>query len=199
MARGMAINFWRDSLVMAGNVFHRADEFLPLFLHQFVGENGVGNLHDVARRENILRHLVGQREDFQNHQRGARQRFENGALAAFDAASDFHFAFAREQRHRAHFAQIHANRVVDLFSADASGQLQVEEFVAFFELFLEILGFFEDFNTGDVQTGEDVVEFGAAIDIAGQNFTYFVVQDVPLFLTHLYEPFEPVEFVIKRH
>jgi hypothetical protein len=35
-------------------------------------------------------------------------------LAALDALGDGHLAFAREQRHRAHLAQVHANGIVGL-------------------------------------------------------------------------------------
>ena len=189
----------QDSLVVAGNILDRLEELLPLFLHQFVGEDRVGDLHHVARRKNVAGHLVGDRQDFLNHQGGAGQRPEHGTLAAFDAAGDFHLALARQQRHGAHLAQVHAHRVVDLLGPQDDGQIEVEDVLAFLELFLEVLGLLENLDAGDVQTRQNVVEFGAAADIDGQNFAHLVVQDVALLLAHLYEPFEPPEFVVKRH
>ena len=50
-----------------------------------------------------------------------------------------------------------------------------------------------------VQAGQHVFEFGAAGKISGQNFADLVVQDVALLLAHLYETFQPFEFVVKRH
>ena len=47
----------------------------------------------------------------------ARNRFEDEQLPALDAFGDGHFALARQERHGAHFAQVHANRVVGLLRA----------------------------------------------------------------------------------
>ena len=128
---------------------------------------------------------------------GARKmRFEHGVLAALDAPRDFDFAFAREQRNRAHLAQVHADRIVDLL-AESRGKFEIDQlFAGFFDLLLEILGLFQDFDAGDVEAGEHVVEVGAAGEIAGQDFADLVVQDVAFFLAHLYEPLKPVVFIV---
>ena len=47
-------------------------------------------------------------------ERRARDRLDDRELAALDAPRDLDLAFAREQRHRAHLAQVHADRVVGL-------------------------------------------------------------------------------------
>ena len=128
---------------------------------------------------------------------GARKmRLEHRVLAALDAARDFDFAFAREQRHRAHLAEVHADRIVDLL-ADSRGQFEIDQvFAGFFDLLFEILGLFEDFDAGDVEAGEHVIDVGAAGEIAGQDFADFVVQDVAFLLAHLYEPLKPVVFIV---
>ena len=59
-----------------------------------------------------LRELLGDFEDSELHQRGAADRLLHAELAAFHAAGKIDFAFAGQQRNRAHFAQIHAYRVV---------------------------------------------------------------------------------------
>ena len=173
-------------------------ELLALLLHQLVGQDGIGNLDHVARREGVPGHLLAHGDDLLDHQRGARQRFQHRVLAALDAARDFHLALAREQRDRAHLPQVHADRVVDLL-ADAGGQIQIDELFALFELLLEVLGLFQDFDAGRVQAGQHVFQVGAAGQIAGQNFADLVVQDVALLLAHLYEPVQPLEFIFKRH
>jgi hypothetical protein len=76
------------------------------------------------------------------------------------------------------------------------GQLEIEEFLAFFELLLEVLGLLEDLDAGAVEAGEHIVELSPSRQISGQNFTHFVVEDVAFFLAHLHEPLQPVEFVI---
>ena len=105
----------------------------------------------TSRAESVsCAHLLAHGDDFLDHQRRAGERFQNRVLAALDAARDFDFAFAREQRNRAHLAQVHADGIVDLF-AEAGGQFEIEQFFGFFELLLEILGLFEDFDAGAVQ------------------------------------------------
>ena len=47
-------------------------------------------------------------------ERRARDRLDDRELAALDAPRDLDFAFAREQRHGAHLAQVHADRIVGL-------------------------------------------------------------------------------------
>ena len=201
MPRGIACSFCRHCRILRywrAISSRRPREFLPLLLHQFVGEDGIGDLDDVARGDRVAGHLLAHDDDFLDHQRRARERFQYGALAALDAPRDLDFAFAREQRNRAHLAQVHADGIVDLL-AQAGGQFEVEQLFGFFELLLEILGLFEDFDARDVQAGKHVLELGAARQISGQNFADFVVQDVALFLAHLYEPLKPVVFVFKRH
>ena len=85
------------------------------------------------------------------------------------------------------------------FSPTPAGSSRSMQFFGFFELLLEILGLFEDLDAGDVQAGQHIVQVGAAGEIAGQNFADLVVQDVAFFLAHLYEPLQPVVFVVYRH
>ncbi len=83
------------------------------------------------------------------------------------------------------------------FSPTSRGQFEIDQlFAGLFDLLLEILGLFEDFDAGDVESGEHIVEIGAAGEIAGQDFAHLVVQDVAFFLAHLYEPLKPVVFIV---
>src|ERR1039458_8200802 len=124
-----------------------------------------------------------------------RSRSAISFRSAFDTARDFDLALARQQRDRAHLPQVHAHRVVDLLAYDG-GQVQIDKLFALIELFLEILGLFQDFDAGRVQAGQHVFEFGASRQISGQYFAHLVVQDVALLPAHLYETVQPFEFVL---
>ena len=181
---------------MPRHVLGVAGELLALLLHQFVGEHGVRDLYDVARGERVLQHFLAHADDLLDHQGSAENGFEHRVLAALDAARDFDFAFAGEQRNRAHLAQVHADGIVDLL-AESRGKFEVDQlFAGFFDLLLEILGLFQDFDAGGIESGENVVDVGAPGEIAGQNFADLVVQDVAFFLAHLYEPLKPVVFIV---
>ena len=56
--------------------------------------------------------LLGDLDSPQLHQRGAADGLLHPQLAALHAARQIDFAFARQQRNGAHFAQIHAYRIV---------------------------------------------------------------------------------------
>ena len=58
-----------------------------------------------------LRQLLAHLDDFLRHLRRARDRLDHRQLALLDALRDCDFAFAREERHGAHLAQVHADRV----------------------------------------------------------------------------------------
>ena len=106
--------------------------------------------------------LLAHADDFLDHQGRAENGFEYRVLAALDAPRDFDFAFAGEQRNRAHLAQVHADGIVDLL-AESRGKFEVDQlFAGFFDLLFEILGLFQDFDAGGVESGENVVDVGAA-------------------------------------
>ena len=46
---------------------------------------------------------------------GARDGFQHDQLPALDALGDGHFAFARQQRNSAHFAEVHPDRIIRFF------------------------------------------------------------------------------------
>ena len=75
----------------------------------------------------------------------------------------------------------------------------IERFFALFELLLEILSLFQDFDSRDVQARQYVVEFGACFQVARQHFRHFVVQNVAFLLTHLHEPLKPAKLFFTCH
>ncbi len=62
------------------------------------------------------------------------------------------------------------------FSPTPAGSSRSRSLLALFELFFEILGLFEDLDAGAVESGQHVFEFGAAGQVAGQNFADLVVK-----------------------
>ena len=64
-------------------------------------------------------------DDFANHDGRARNRLQHAHLPALDALGDFDFAFARQQRHGAHLAQVHAHGVVGFFER-SRGQVELD-------------------------------------------------------------------------
>ncbi len=67
---------------------------------------------DRFQFDGALLQLLGQFDDHSLHQGGAANRLLHPQFAALHAARQIDFAFARQQRNRAHFAQVHAYRIV---------------------------------------------------------------------------------------
>ena len=70
--------------------------------------------HQLAHGPLAALELLAHLDDFLRDLRRARDRLDDGQLALLDALGDRHLALAREQRHGAHLAQVHADRVVRL-------------------------------------------------------------------------------------
>ncbi len=88
------------------------------------GQLFVVELHDLFDRPRALPQILSNRNQLLNHDRRPRDGLHHHELPAFDALRDGHFAFARQQRHRAHLAQIHPHRIVCLFER-ARRQIQI--------------------------------------------------------------------------
>ena len=72
--------------------------------------------------------LFADLQQFPHGNRRTRNRFLRFHLAALDAFGDGDFAFARQQRHNAHLAQIQTNRIVGLLER-AGGKIEFDVFV----------------------------------------------------------------------
>src|SRR5439155_25763323 len=124
-------------LVKLADLVDDPNQLDPALLGQLFADQRIVEDDHVAYRDRAVPDLFSQREDLLDHQRRSRERLRPGALAALDALGDLDFAFPREQRYRAHLAQIHADGIVGLLT-NAWRQLQVEDFLALFELFVEL-------------------------------------------------------------
>ena len=87
-----------------------------------------------------LLQLFGQIHDHQLHQGGTADGLLHAQLAAFHAARQIDFAFARQQRNGAHFAQVHAYRIVGVDGLFHRRRVQEIGFMSGFRI--EELGFF---------------------------------------------------------
>ena len=142
----MRCSFWLV-LLLAAACFSSKPRNLLLVLHQRVDarhrgahprlHHVFGQLffvedHDFFHVAHAALQVFTQRHNLANHDRRTRNRLQHAHLPALDALGDFHFAFARQQRHGAHLAQIHAHGVVGFFERS---RRQVElDVLALFEL-----------------------------------------------------------------
>ncbi len=126
-----------------------------------------------------------------------RQRLQHAQLAALDALGDFYFAFARQQRHRPHLAQIHADRVVGFFqSAGREVELHVLAGFDLFELLVAPhLGSFEHVNTLRADGGQQVLEVVGGMHVVWDQIVHLVVGEVALLFTHIDQFFDIVVLV----
>ncbi len=127
--------------VGTGDVAENLEDFVAL-----LGVRGravfdvAANIHMIVEIVRILPQRLGKLYNGQLNQRGTADRLLHAQLAAFHAAGQIHFAFAGEQRHRAHFAKVNADRIVcvnRLFNLllrvkKVRFRFRIEEFSSFF-------------------------------------------------------------------
>ena len=129
-------------------------------------------------------HLLG------DHRR-ARDRLDDRELAPLDALGDRHLALAGEQRHRAHLAQVHADRVVGLVER-ARRQVELEllapSAVRSKRLLVpELLVRVEHLDAGAAERVEQVVQLLRRGDFGRQQLVDLVVEEVALLLADVDE------------
>ncbi len=72
----------------------------------------VPQIHNIIQILDAFFEIFGEFENGKLHHGGTADGLLHAEFAAFHAAGQVDFAFARQQRHRPHLAQVHANRVV---------------------------------------------------------------------------------------
>ena len=111
--------------VELGHVIDFSGELVEAVLQDLVGDLFFVEGDHFFDRANVLLEILAQIEQFADHDRRTRKRLQHAQLAALDALGDFNFAFAREQRHGSHLAQVHADGVVGFFQR-AGGEVEFD-------------------------------------------------------------------------
>ena len=111
-------------IVELGNLVDGLQCLLGLVGDFFFGELFVVKLNDFLDRAHALAQIVADGNQFLDDDRGAGDGPHHHELPALDALGDGDFAFARQQRNGAHFAQIHAHGIVGFFER-TGGEVQI--------------------------------------------------------------------------
>ena len=156
-----------------------------------VGDLLVVEDHQLADGALAGAQLLAHVDDGARDGRRARDRLDDGQLAALDALGDLDLALAREQRHGAHLAQVHADGVVGLVER-AGGEIELRLVAGAAavgalaeELVLAILLLrVDDLDAGVAEGAEQVVQLLGRGDVSGQQLVDFLVEQVALLLAH---------------
>ncbi len=120
----------RNLLLVLDQRVNAGDGGLDAGQHHFFSELFLVEDHHFFYVADAALEVFAEGGDFANHNGRARNGLEHAQLAALNALGDFHFAFAREQRNGAHFAQVHAHRVVGFFECPRR-QIKLDVFALF--------------------------------------------------------------------
>ena len=121
-----------------------------------------------------------------NHNGGARDGLQYAILAALDALGDFDFAFAREQGHGSHLAQVHADGVVGFFQGSGA-EVEFDVLGGFFsilEFFIERRrGHFralEHIDALRADSGQQIVEVVGTVHVMRYEVVDLVIREISL-------------------
>ena len=178
------------------NLVDVLERLLGLVGDFFFGQLFIVELHDLLDRAHALAQIVADGDQFLDDDRRARDGLHHHQLPALDALGDGDFAFARQQRHRAHLAQVHADGIVRLFERT---RRQVEIALAFVGVCIvlddgvAVAGFRGNFHRArglgrrlilvnldavSFKCGEEVVDLFRGMHLRRKRIVYFVVEQV---------------------
>ena len=166
-------------------------------LDPLVGDLFVVEDHQLANRAPAGLQVVAHLDDLLGDGRRARDRLDDRQLAALDALGDFDLAFARQQRHGAHLAQVHPDRVVRLVEGPRR-QVQVHARRRPASLRPELLVRIDHLDAGAAERAEQVVQVVRRGDVGPQQVVDLVVEQVALFLADGDQLLYFVELVFDR-
>ena len=181
----LLLELLHDRALLADRVDLLQHFLRPLF-DPLVGDLVVLEDDELADGARAGLQLIAHRDDHLGDRGRPRDRLDDGELAALDAAGDFDFAFAGEQRHGAHLAQVHADGIVGLVER-AGREVELHLLAALGGavelLFLQVrlLGV-DDFDARAAKRIEEVVELVGRGNLGRQQFVDLVVQQIALFL-----------------
>ena len=98
--------------VELGNFVNVLECLLGLVGNLLFGQLFIVKLDNFLDGARTFAEVVADGDEFLDDYRGTRDGFHDDKLAAFDALGDGDFAFARQQRDRAHLAEIHADGII---------------------------------------------------------------------------------------
>src|SRR5579872_6115699 len=191
-----------DFLVVLGHLVNAAHHVLEAVLQDFVGDLFLVEGDDFLDGAHAAAKVVAQGEDFPDHDGRAGKRLKHSVLAALDALGNFHFAFAGEQRNGAHFAQVHAHRVVGFFQRPRS-QVELDVLAHLHVVGLvqaggrHFGGSLENINALRADGGQQVIQVLRRVDIVRNQVVHLTVSEVTLFLAHINQLFDIVKLVFK--
>src|SRR5579862_746932 len=193
----------RGLFVQLGHVVDLAGELIQAVLQDLVGDLFFVEGHDFLDRANVLLEVFAQGEQFADHDGRSRERLEHTDLTAFNALGDFHFAFAREQGHGSHLAQIHADGIVGFFQSSGSEvEFDVLPFFVIFEFFIESssgrqFGAFQDVDALRANRSQQIVEVFGTVHVMRYEVIDLVIREISLLFACIDQLFYVVVLVIK--
>ena len=175
-------------------------------IFQALGDNFIGHLFFVEGDNfldaaHALAQVLAQRDDFVDDDGRARNGFENAVLPALDALGDFHLALAREQRHGAHLAQVHAHRIVGLLQRPGR-EVQINFFTGlkFFGLVKagrRRFGAFNDIDTLGANGGQKIVEIFRRVHVMRDEIIGLIVGEIALLFSRIDQLLNIVKFIVQ--
>src|ERR1700682_1147508 len=182
------------AVIQLGDFLDVFEGLFGLVRDLFFSELFVIELHNLLDGPNALAQIIANRDEFLDDDWRPRDRLHDHKLPALDALGDGHFAFTRQQRDRAHFAQVHAHRVVGFFQR-AGRSIQIA--LALVRLFLDhnfavaaFAGHFDcarglgrrriliNLDAVALKCREKVVDLFRGMHFGWKRIVYFVIQQV---------------------
>ena len=153
----------------------------PPFRGRFVLDD-----HQLSRRALAGLQFVAESDDGACDRRRSRQRLQHREPAALDAPGNLHLSVPRQQRHRAHLPEVHADGIAGLVHR-AGGEVEFR-FVATLgpalqTLLLLVLVFrFDDVDAGVAQRGEQLVDLFGRGDLGWKQVVDLVEEEIAALL-----------------
>src|SRR6266403_1776068 len=199
------------------NLVDVLERLLSLVGDFFFGQLFVVKLHDLLDRAHALAQVVAHRDQFLDDDRRARDGLHHHELSAFDALRDGDFALARQQRHGAHLAQVHAYGIVCLFQR-TRGQIEVAAAFVGVRVVLDdgvaisrLRGHFHgarglrrrlvlvNLNAVALKCSEEVIDLFRRMHLCRKRIVYFVVEQITALFAYGNELAYCIVFLFKAY
>src|SRR5579863_7436553 len=193
-----------DLFVQLGHGVDLAGELVQAILQNLVGDLFFVEGDHFLDRAHALLEVFAHGQQFPDDDGRPRQGLEHANLSTLDALGDFHFAFAREQGHGAHLAQIHADGVVGFFQSSGC-EVEFDVLGAFFnilEFFIERgrgrqFGAFQHVDALRTNGGQQIVQVVGRVHVMRYEVIDLVIREVSLFFACVDQLFYVLVFVVK--